>query len=113
YVITLANDIPLITSTTVISNNWDVSLRIDGNGYSVDGQEILDVRPFAIAADTIVSMQAITVTRGNVTGNGGGILSQGTLTLTSSTIISNSASISNGYSYGVGIYNDGRLTLVN
>ena len=67
YGITLANDIPLSAATTGINKpSGDYNLRIEGNGHSVDGQNINGVRPFWIATGTFVTMQAITVTRGNV-----------------------------------------------
>lgn len=89
--ITLADDILLTASTTVINNTTPgVSLRIDGATPSVDGQEISGVRPFEIATNTLVTMQTITITRGNVF-FGGGIFNGGTLTVTHSTLSHNTA----------------------
>src|SRR5690606_12251971 len=87
YGITLADDIPLDASITTINNTTPgVSLLIDGATHSVDGQNILNVRPFHIAPSTLVTIRAITVTGGNVVGvvdgSGGGIYNQGTLTIT-------------------------------
>ncbi len=109
YVINLANDISLTASTTAINNaNLGVSLRIEGNGHTVNGQNISGVRPFTIVSGTIVTMQAITITRGNVASSGGGIRNEGTLSVVNSTISHNTAS-----NHGGGIYNDGTLSVVN
>ncbi len=112
YIITLADDILLTASTTQINNTTlGVSLRIDGATHSVDGQEISDVRPFEITANTLVTMQAITITRGN-SGSGGGIFNQGTLTVTHSTISHNTTENSGG-GRGGGIFNEGALTVIH
>src|SRR5690606_13182163 len=98
YVITLANDIPLTASLTPIDNDTPgVSLLINGATHSVDGQN--SVRPFRVMADTFVTLQAITVTRGSAD-YGGGILTSGTLTITNSTFSDNTADWDGG-----GIYN--------
>jgi uncharacterized repeat protein (TIGR01451 family) len=51
-----------------------------------------DFRIFRILAGNTVSMNAVTISNGRVTGNGGGILNQGALTLTNSTLSGNHAS---------------------
>ena len=51
-----------------------LSLVIEGGGFTVNGPGTSgSVRPFDIAANTTVTMNDITVTGGNATGNGGGI----------------------------------------
>jgi len=112
YVITLANDIPLTLSTTTINNaTAGVTLRIDGASFTVDGQDSSGERPFEIRPDTIVAMQVITITGGNVNNLGGGIYNAGTLTLTNSTISGNEATDG----YGGGIFNNssGAVTINN
>ena len=111
YQITLAADIDLSASSTVISNaTTNVALVIEGGGFAVDGQAISGVRPFAVAANTTVTMQNITITGGKPTGQGGGINSQGTLTLDNSTVSGNTTT---GGNIGGGILNSGTLVVTN
>ncbi len=103
FTIQLSADINLTASTTVISNTLaGLELQILGAGNTVDGQGTAGVRPFEIAANTLVLIGNITVTGGNVTGEGGGILNSGTLTVYNSTITGNSAGGTGG-----GIRNNG------
>ena len=54
FTIQIDATIALTQSTTPISNTVSsVSLAVDGNGYSVDGQNFSGVRPFEIFADTL------------------------------------------------------------
>lgn len=99
YRITLGGDIALTASTTAIHNpTAGVSLRIDGDGHTVDGQGTAGVRPFEIATGTTVTIENITITGGNVTpfGVGGGIFNGGTLTIRHSTLSANRASSGDG-----------------
>ncbi len=93
YLINLSDDLTLDTPTPAIDNpNPAIRLRIEGYGHTVDGQYLSGVRPFTINPNTIVAMDAITITRGNantLSDGGGGILNQGTLTLTASIIKDN------------------------
>jgi len=108
YTVTLTANITLTASTVAINNaNTGVSLRADGDGYAVDGQDRSGVRPFDIVAGTKVHMRDVMITGGNATGNGGGIRNTGTLTLTNSTVYSNTAPDTGG-----GIYNFGGLVTV-
>ena len=92
YTIALATDIDLTASTTTINNPVEnVDLVLNGNGYYVSGQLIGGVRPFQIANDTTVTMQNITIQRGNVATNGGGIHNSGNLTLSNASITFNAA----------------------
>jgi len=125
HTINITQDIDQNSSGTGINNTHaGVSLTIEGNGFTVDGQDIWLVRPFSIASNTTVTLQNITISGGNVKygsggihndgiltlshstvsgntgGNGGGIENQGTLTVSHSTVSNNSA-----YNAG-GIYND-------
>lgn len=113
YVITLSDDIALDASTPAIDNaDPGVSLRIEGAGHTVDGQNIPGVRPFTIQRNTIVVMQAITITRGAGpdADGGGGILNLGALTVSHSNILSNTTA-----NWGGGITNvdGGALNLIH
>ncbi len=113
-VIELVSNIDLTASSMPIENNTDgVSLRLVGATHTVDGKNLPDVRPFEIRAATVVTMQAITITRGNIN-NGAGIRNQGMLNLLDSTISSNKADGSPlGVGAGGGIYNIGQLTITH
>ncbi len=112
YTISLTQNISLTTSTQPMSNPISgVELTLEGNGFTVDGQNLDDVRPFHIMADTAVTMQNMTVTGGKAGPakiEGGGILSYGTLSITNSTITDNSA---NSVGSGGGISSHGPLTI--
>ncbi len=110
YTISLTEGISLTTSPSSINNNTSgVELLIEGNDFAVDGQYLADVRPFHIAANTIVTIQNISIMRGDLSAtlNGGGILNEGTLTVNNSHIKDNSADS------GGGIYNNSTLELNN
>lgn len=117
YMIALTADIDLTASTTEINNgNANVDLLIDGAGFAVDGQRNSGVRPFKIAANTVVEMRDLTVTGGQVASyadHGGGILNNGgTLTLTTVTLTGNDAAVSATGLYlawGGGLYNNGGI----
>ena len=105
----LGPSIVLTGSTQPIDNaTAGVSLIIDGQGYAVDGQDVSGTRPFSIHEDTVVTMQNITVTGGNVAVDGGGILNRGTLSILYATVAGNSTG-PNGYGGGVETY--GPLTV--
>ena len=118
HTIKLTADIALDESTTPIENViGGVSLVIDGNGYTVDGQDGDNVQgfdgmqPFAIESGTVVSMNDLTVTRGKPVGSGalqrgGGIRNDGSLTLTRCTVAGNETD-----SRGGGIANRGTLVI--
>jgi hypothetical protein len=109
FTIALTQNIDLTASATQINNaTANLSLVIEGAGFAVNGQGTSGVRPFHVAANTMVTMQNITVTGGNASGNGGGILNQGALTLVDSTVTGNAAQLP--YNGG-GIYNGSGGTL--
>ncbi len=109
YTITLAQDISLASSTTIVYNGTSgVELVIEGDGHAVDGQDTAGVRPFQVAVNTTVTMNQLTVTGGNIPSDkGGGVYNDGTLTISKSTISGNSALA------GGGIENRGTLTVFN
>jgi hypothetical protein len=84
-------------------------VRIDGGvrGVTLDGNRAS--RLLEVDAGVGATLDHLTLTHGSA-GNGGGILSLGTLTVTDSTISSNSSSSG---SYGGGIYNQGTLTVTD
>jgi hypothetical protein len=107
HLITLKTDIILTRSTKKISNNVLISgayLVINGQGFKVQGAE--RIRPFTIAAKTVVAMVQITATGGQSSRNGGGIQNYGALSLKGCTITDNTA-----YFSGGGIYNTGTLII--
>ena len=109
YVISLTQNISLTISMPTINNNrLGTTLSLEGNSFAVDGQEIEGIRPFNIARNTTATFNNMTVTRGNGTDWGGGILNSGTLTVSNSTIANNTSSLGGG-----GIYNPSTLTLNN
>jgi len=111
YTISLTQNISLTASSTTISNSVNgVTLLLEGNDFTVDGQDIAEVRPFYIAISSTVTIQDMTITDGNVTDDGGGIYNSGTLTVDNSALSNNSAHEGGG---GGGIYNNGTLTVSN
>ena len=88
----------------------DKNLTITGPGagqLAVSGNHTS--RVFEISTGVTVVLSELTVENGyDNTSGGGGLLNDGTLTLTNSTIAGNSASFNGG-----GLYNDGALTLTN
>jgi hypothetical protein len=93
--------------TITLGNTLDISksLTIDGadNGITVNGG---GNRVFLIEAGNTVAINGLTITGGApVFGGGGGIRNNGLLSLSSSTVTGNSATI------GGGIYNGGTMTM--
>jgi predicted outer membrane repeat protein len=83
-------------------------VTITGPGASsltISGNNTFEV--FYINLTVSVSISGLTITNGRSSGNGGGIYSNGVLTLTNAVVSNNSAN------YGGGIYNPGSLTLIN
>lgn len=101
-----------LAATGDLDINADLTINGDGAASTIiegDGND----RVFHVASGSILAINNVTITKGDVEGDGGGIFNDGgTLTLTGSTI---SYSISNGSlgSTGGGIYNNnGTLTLI-
>ncbi|MEM7111756.1 MAG: choice-of-anchor Q domain-containing protein [Chloroflexota bacterium] len=111
YAFALAADI-LFTQMPVTINNpiAGVELSVQGNNFSLDGQETAGVRPLTIAADTDVQIEDATIMGGKNPAStlsacsgscGGGILNEGTLSLSNSFVRENEAD------FGSGILNVG------
>jgi len=102
----------VLTGAEIIINN-DVTLDGEGN-LTVDGND--DHRVLSVSAGITTELVGMTVTRGRLpqtSEQGGGILNEGTLTITKSTVASNGTpgDDSGGGAEGGGIYNSGTLTL--
>ncbi|HEX8889752.1 MAG TPA: cadherin-like domain-containing protein, partial [Pyrinomonadaceae bacterium] len=70
-----------------------------------------DIRIFAINSGKTVSISGLTMSGGKVAAAGGGILNNGTLTLTDAVVSGND--ISSGSNWGGGIFNGGTLIVTN
>jgi CSLREA domain-containing protein len=89
------------------------SITIDGSGHTVavdgttSGQRI-----FFVTSTSTVTIRNLTITNGITAGNGGGILTFGTLTLDHMTLAGNTSSNNSGGGGG-GLWNEGTLTITN
>lgn len=105
-----ANTILLEYGTLNVASNVSINGATSGTGASltnlvtIDGNLQSTVFTFNNTA-TNAGLSALAITHGD--GNGAGILNNGTLTVSNSTISANFAA------YGGGIYNNGTLTLIN
>ena len=92
-----------LVSSLVIDRN----LMIDGTGHSVTVSGQNSVRVFDISSGVTAQLNALTIANGYDGLLGGGIRNNGTLTVTNSTFVDNSAY------YGGGIFNYQNLTIIN
>ena len=107
FTIELSGDINLAASSTRIGNTIsNVELVIDGDGHALDGQDNPGVLPLYVQPDTTVTLNNITITRGNSGHNGGGVFNRGDLTINNSAISDNL-----GPGEGGGIANAGTLVV--
>ena len=95
----------------------DKNITISGPGPGVltvaRSQQAADFRIFNIPPGHTVEIDGLTITGGSLIGNGGGISSGATLTISNCAISGNSITADAfGYS-GAGIYNAGTMTIVN
>ena len=93
------SELTITDDIEIIGLGQDV-LTIDANGAS----RVINI----FSSGTGASLSGLTITGGNTTNNGGGILNNGTLTLTNSTVRDNTSQ-----SRGGGISNSRALTLTN
>lgn len=101
HTITLTTgEIPVAKNVT-IKNTSGESITVNGNNLS---------RVFNINPGFTVAMTSLTISGGNSSTAGGGILNDGTLTLVNSTVSGNSTSIDGG---GISNSGPGVLTLIN
>ncbi|MEJ2559682.1 MAG: CSLREA domain-containing protein [Anaerolineae bacterium] len=98
----LTGDLDITDDLTVIGDGASTTI-IDGNG-SITGDRV-----FHIVGINSVTFSGITIQNGNTGGgvNGGGLLNDGTLTMTTSIISNNVAA------HGAGILNVGTITLIS
>ena len=96
-----------LSSGLVISSN----VSIEGPGAAAvsvtGGGPSSDFSVFTVNSGVTASISGLDIAGGNTSGNGGGILNSGILTLSSDTLAGNSAAI------GGGIDNTGTVTLIN
>ena len=94
--ITLTSTLAINTNLTIDASALPSGIQINGNG---------GVTVFNVPSNTVVVLNALTITNGYSAGNGGGISNNGTLTLNQSTLAGN-----HGLDGGA-IYSGGKLTL--
>ncbi|MDL1920884.1 sortase, partial [Chloroflexi bacterium CFX5] len=111
YTITLGSQLPAVTSQITITGNGVSNTIIQANA----APNIATYRVFEVSATGNLTLDGLTVRHGRCNGscatdttNGGGIYSNGTLTVTNSALSNNSANQNGG-----GIYNSGTLTVTN
>ncbi len=94
----------LLTSTLTISG----SMTLDGSGQTVtlDGQQQRQV--LSVSGSVSLTLKALTVANGFVSGDGGGLENNGTLSISNSTFSGNSA-----FGDGGGLENNGTLSISN
>jgi len=95
-------ELPITSGNVTIVSLGTEKLTINANRQS---------RVFNIGADATAELAGLTITGGNVSGNGGGIVNNGTLIVTNCNIAGNSATHS--LSVGGGIHNSQVLIIMN
>ena len=74
YSVTLTDNISLTaTSLPIQTLRENISMHLDGAGFTIDGQNIFGIRPLEIKKATPVTIENITLTRGHSASTGGGI----------------------------------------
>ncbi len=112
---TCTGTITVLGGTITISQNT----TIDGSGHNITISGGGKIQLFIVNADRTLNLKNLTVADGfKTSGNGGGVLNNGTLNVTNSTFRGNSAQVSNGGGgapggNGGGIYNLDQLTVTN
>jgi hypothetical protein len=96
----------------------DKNITISGPGPSLltvaRDQQAADFRIFNILPSHTAEIDGLTITAGSLVGNGGGISSGATLTISNCAISGNSILTTDGLQHsGAGIYNVGTMTIVN
>ena len=104
---TVSGSIDLSSALPDLANNG--TLTINGGGtMQVWHSSVTPFRVFNVLSGANVTLNGLIISGGGVTGSGGGINNDGTLTISNSTISGNSAS-----SFGGGINSTGTLTINN
>ncbi|MBV7339130.1 hypothetical protein KFU94_65130 [Chloroflexi bacterium TSY] len=93
FVIQITGNISLTQATLPIDSSTAIMITIQGNGFTVDGQGISGVRVFEVRSNTTVQINNLTITGGNVPGDGGGLFvhTHAKVFLAHSTIFANRA----------------------
>src|SRR4051794_25449600 len=127
YILTIPNPAPTTPETTPLSGDLDITdaltIQVAGGGTAtIDANgTVTHDRAFEIASGVTVAITGVTIRNGQVSGTlgptagGGGILSQGILTLTASTVSGNSVVGAAFPSFGLGggiAATGGALTLI-
>ena len=123
--LTIANDgdtigfavtgtISLTSGELVIDKNITISGPGPGLLTVARSQQAADFRIFNIPPSHTAEIDGLTITGGSLVGNGGGISSGATLTISNCAISGNSILTTDGLQHsGAGIYNVGTMTIVN
>ena len=123
--LTIANDgdtigfavtgtISLTSGELVIDKNIIISGPGPGLLTVARSQQAADFRIFNIPPSHTAEIDGLTITGGSLVGNGGGISSGATLTISNCAISGNSILTTDGLQHsGAGIYNVGTMTIVN
>ncbi|MCU0787907.1 MAG: hypothetical protein MUC91_06915 [Verrucomicrobia bacterium] len=102
--------IVLTNGEIVLNKNLTLDASLLSGGIQIDGNA--NGRIFQVDSNRTVVLNSLTITNGFVTGDGGGIHNQGTLTVNRCTLAGNTATntavVAN---YGGGIFNNGTLTV--
>ena len=102
---TVSGTITLTSGQLTLANNG--ALTIDGGGViTISGNGAS--RVFSVASGAEVTLDGLGIGDGATSGNGGGILNNGTLTVSDSSVGGN---LTTGSGRGGGIYNNGTLTI--
>jgi hypothetical protein len=103
----LSGDTILLNSELLLNKSLTIDASALANGMTINGNR--NGRVFEVASGSTVALTALTVTNGLVSGDGGGILNSGTLTLNRCTVAGNvSTTTRNG---GGGVANEAGATL--
>src|SRR6476646_2780786 len=123
--LTIANDgdtigfavtgtVSLTSGELVIDKNITISGPGPGLLTVARSQQAADFRIFNIPPSHTAEIDGLTITGGSLVGNGGGISSGATLTISNCAISGNSILTTDGLQHsGAGIYNVGTMTIVN
>src|SRR5580765_2666393 len=106
--------ISLTSGELVIDKNIIISGPGPGLLTVARSQQAADFRIFNIPPSHTAEIDGLTITGGSLVGNGGGISSGATLTISNCAISGNSILTTDGLQHsGAGIYNVGTMTIVN
>ena len=106
------SDVVLLNKSAILSGGWDETFTTQSGMSTIDGQAAR--RGITVNGGVTTTLERFVVQNsGNNSINGGGIYSQGTLTLNNSIIIGNTSGFNGGGGGGGGISNVGTVTVNN